>query len=1302
MAEVLVPIDLAGRNPILPKLYWSYYHPLVIPGQSCIVMIYDTSPKAMRTLHDWEKTQKIPKGTDEELRAQGLLQAPQNILFFARALGNPDGRQDALQAWQTAAEMVDAHAKDQLRAAADAAMGPSELITLEPPVRREDGTWTGGLAIERGDGHCKPVKTGTRCYTIANSYQNQKKIWGPAQGSKVNGAFDDNNLLRRNLNIAVAPFAMTAMQQMPPETRQVIEDHASMLNIPPLGIPGNIAHNTLQLNVAPAVAHDSEDTLEGALGFYGGNHLDKFDSPGRFTNMTMCSRLPDDYTLSQFHIIRFGIYFVLRNFDSANFCGLNCHGGTPPIAPPGTTVANDAYRLTFISYPPENMGDGLGHVVVGALPTARDSVLKMSAEMQHTDCESHDTRAFTRQANFAADGQVVMDVRAHVIFMARMFLLLIIFMSNQLPRFYNIQIDSDRFLSAFSFAVGETRETVGPWSNGPGYRAPNPAPSVDAQCDISQSTTLVPQEVRRSAIKRAWRLHYNLLASYIPYAVVQKKRFNIDDTGALLTPGILVTPEPLVALLDAMGNPIEAGGRPYRKPTPPKPAGAPKPRKRKRDNADHGNPDDTSGSADGEGQLRRLKRNCEGKAVDASMTDGENVSSGRIVQVSGKPREHSAVWRTQTYIEMDNIWSDPAAVHSSDSFAAVRLDPALCVDWHECQLHPADITLGQDGDGAALDKFFYDAVELKLVGRLRSSVIRIDHSAVQGAYHHLRSNPLPHHIGSPLSDAFEGIMHSPNSVETSIRISRIWNHCDHLIGSGAAAALELKLQRQSLMLTTWCVWSWLDSFCVQVVTRALREPHADDGWITRLTKHVQTLTTTCGDSRELCASEFGLDGLDAVYPYRQRGTLDLEVPDSHIIALVLDIIAHWLSFPTRTKSRVQAWFVDAMVSACDPSTLFLDSVWYAFNHIEIEVFGDKSFKISSPAAFDGFRSALQGCKLSNTSSEEFLLLNDIQAMLHQYRTATIAASKPASPRLLLTSSDSRELSLMNRLLEALLELEPLIDGYNTIATPTLLQSRVNSKLDHLLPFREHGPSRSRSRLPGNSFDPAHARTWGGLFSGLIFRAIIFATSFSMQATTYFVDPTAWESEYARFPGRDLSFFYNSHAYGGAKSNRGLYLIDKYWTALNTAGCPDWELNTASGTYDFMECYKFLKADNPSRFKEIGPLLAFLLAADFSYSGAVAAPDVSTVGWIVRDMNKGAMTGLEQLELIPMRRRGSKNKPGKGNIGEVRAGFLRLYQFLDAKLSDVSKTHMGFDPIMVENSLCKWTRWVQLNLVSLIL
>jgi hypothetical protein len=45
-------------------------------------------------------------------------------------------------------------------------------------------------------------------------------------------------------------------------------------------------------------------------------------------------------------------------------------------------------------------------------------------------CESRDTHAFVNQPNFTADGIVVMDISVHVMFMAHMFLLLIIFLSN--------------------------------------------------------------------------------------------------------------------------------------------------------------------------------------------------------------------------------------------------------------------------------------------------------------------------------------------------------------------------------------------------------------------------------------------------------------------------------------------------------------------------------------------------------------------------------------------------------------------------------------------------------------------------------------------------------------------------------------------------------------------------------------------------------------------------------------------------------------------------------------------------------
>ncbi|KAJ7679693.1 hypothetical protein B0H17DRAFT_1206482 [Mycena rosella] len=406
LEQELVEIKLPGRDPVLPTLYYSIGHPLVPEGKRCIFFIHNTSPAAMRTVHAWEKKQQIPSATEKgDLDALGRFEVPEDMLIFACDSASTDASSDALQAWLTPACLVSQEARTQLQEAADAAMGPSESITLEAPVRDAEGNWSGGLAIERGDGRCKPVKKDTRCYTLANSYQSQKGIWSPAQTSKVNDSFDDNNLMRRNLNI-----------QMPESTRKDIEDHTSMLNIPVLGLPGNTAHNTLQLNVAPEQPYGSEKTLVNSLGFYGGNHNNNKDSPARFTNMVMCSRLPDTYTLSKFHIPHLGIYFTLRNFDSANFCGLNYHGGTPPIAPQGVDVANDAYCMTFILYPPEQMGDGLGHVVVGAMPTAKDPVLKMSAEMQHVEYGPGYGAASDRPGHNFAHRVILLPVRADLQF----------------------------------------------------------------------------------------------------------------------------------------------------------------------------------------------------------------------------------------------------------------------------------------------------------------------------------------------------------------------------------------------------------------------------------------------------------------------------------------------------------------------------------------------------------------------------------------------------------------------------------------------------------------------------------------------------------------------------------------------------------------------------------------------------------------------------------------------------------------------------------------------------------------------
>ncbi|KAJ7763760.1 hypothetical protein B0H16DRAFT_1311070 [Mycena metata] len=285
---------------------------------------------------------------------------------------------------------------------------------------------------------------------------------------------------------------------------------------------------------------------------------------------------------------------------------------------------------------------------------------------------------------------------------------------------------------------------------------------------------------------------------------------------------------------------------------------------------------------------------------------------------------------------------------------------------------------------------------------------------------------------------------------------------------------------------------------------------------------------------------------------------------------------------------------------------------------------------------------------------------------------------------------------MNRFLDYLLELEPLIDGFQHIQHPTLLQTAVNAKLDFLLPFREHGPSRVNSRGPRGAFHSGHSATWAGLFSGLIFRGVTFASPFAQSATstTYFRDVSAWDAECAKYTSPPEFFFCNPWAYSKRKSKRSESLVTEYWAAIHVLDCPNWEANTANGNYAFKSCYDFLKQTSPSRFQEIGPLVGFLLAGDFSYTGVVQSPTVDDVGEIIRGINKGGVKGLELLGLVRPREKGTGRAFKMASMVEVKAGFSKLQGFLDTKLTAAQKAHMIFDPIMSENSLCKLTRVVK--------
>lgn len=110
-------------------------------------------------------------------------------------------------------------------------------------------------------------------------------------------------------------------------------------------------------------------------------HRDTLDSIAGMTSMIANSRLPPQYEHGRFHVLILGCYVRLKPSTVVTFCGLMKHGGTPPIAPPQAVVAQDAYRLMTVCYPPHSIlsGSGVHSIPFASLPNKE--LLKLGPEI---------------------------------------------------------------------------------------------------------------------------------------------------------------------------------------------------------------------------------------------------------------------------------------------------------------------------------------------------------------------------------------------------------------------------------------------------------------------------------------------------------------------------------------------------------------------------------------------------------------------------------------------------------------------------------------------------------------------------------------------------------------------------------------------------------------------------------------------------------------------------------------------------------------------------------------------------------
>ncbi|KAH6891701.1 hypothetical protein BKA70DRAFT_1233919 [Coprinopsis sp. MPI-PUGE-AT-0042] len=462
-----------SRSLLLPRILEAPKHPLhpsVNPGHTFVALIRATET-AMEEMKRYEDGMSIPLGQRDELASQGLVEmVPGDYLFARDITGTGQPSDDILLAWAVGPGTYDDSELNDLEEATWQAIGDENA--------RSPGTTRFETFKE-----AMPVQPGSRCYTLAQSFEAIPAIVAPCASGKWKGDGTGYLAIVRDLIKATSRLAMANMRCATPSIQEIIQERSNTLGLPRIGHDDNYAYPTIQCNIASASRSRSD--LSKDMGDFGSAHRDERDSVGHFTNMIANSKLPSSYDPGYFHLLLLGVYVSLRSGIGFNFQGHWKHGGSAPTCLPNNDLDPSATCFVLVSYPPSGMVSNQVRHRVAELPRpdGRNDALYVTPEMKAVD-----------------------------------------------PSYIGVHIDPIKFFQSFSYETPSGgRETVETWDFAPESR------HGGAQA-ISKRSNHVKAEVR-------WKEHVEKTAKVVPYCFpkfsgvreLESNDVDMEEVGGLNT-----------------------------------------------------------------------------------------------------------------------------------------------------------------------------------------------------------------------------------------------------------------------------------------------------------------------------------------------------------------------------------------------------------------------------------------------------------------------------------------------------------------------------------------------------------------------------------------------------------------------------------------------------------------------------------------------------------------------------------------------------------------------------------------------
>jgi len=557
---------------------------------------------------------------------------------------------------------------------------------------------------------------------------------------------------------------------------------------------------------------------------------------------------------------------------------------------------------------------------------------------------------------------------------------------------------------------------------------------------------------------------------------------------------------------------------------------------------------------------------------------------------------------------------------------------------------------------------------------------------------------LPHdQATSVIYELSQHVLYEPRSAAVLPLIARGWEGLRSLSSVVLAQSLISRVCRASIMYMDYAASHWLEVY-IKAICAEILSPNLPDvnDWLTRLVQDVKLrLYCRSGEALVFKAAVYIPQLTTAAYTLhsaRSRLPVESDKHDDVIISTVILILQNWLDYPTDPVAKQRAWFIHAVATEYGRAALYLDGVWEAYRALTGRAKQMGPWRVST--SFKSLRRDKHYTEmhpLSDPNSPESITLKDLADLLMgtQDNSHSIAQSKDSSnddhsnifvnclsPQLKKLGRDEIHifLSFVNDAINHQLQrdFQP--------ANPALIQI-IRDKPDKYNPFRELAPSRLRLKARGGPFSEELVRTTTGIFSAVVWRAITFGTKFAMEGPIVFTSSEDFGQKCSAMGKKKKTYFCDMSAYGSCNPKRRIENASIYWESLRDGM---WEAFVGTREVAFKDCYDFfLCPKGRNLFPQLGPLTAYLLTADLSYSGVVEPPTLEEIAGTICDLDKGAANALRRMRLIPLKDHSSKDA--------YRQAVKSVYETVLNLIPSEKHSSLFVDFILIEHMLCKFSR-----------